>query len=511
MAQTAQGTGSGSGSCSNAAAVSTLSTATHWTPGNVIGLCGTITSNITAEGSGTSGNPITVYWEPGASMTMSASSCSSQCLNISGQSYITLDGGTNGVITVPNNGDSGTTDIGVRGIAVSNASNITIEDLTIENLYVANSGVAKSYSGEDPAGVWVIDSPNFVLDHSTLSYAGDEGVLFANNEAIGTQTISDNNFVGENWDIASTNATDGAQGPWYIYGNHFGSMSNWDTPNDAWHHNGIFCYTANEGTYDPPVTFYIYNNLFNGDPGADATSWVDIQYCSNDTSNYDVFNNIFASQNEDPGNGDDNANEGNDNAYNNTFVGSGGGSESLLYMRNTGNHDVRNSIFWNGSVGEPSRSGCGGSAPSGYPCPTYSLNNNIYANSMGGSTMTFDCPPNNTEYSWTGGWSSWVSCIGANRMSGGSDETGSFGPPGSSETVTNPDLDSNDNPSSGSPALGTGQNLYSTCNGQPNPGLGALCYTYAGPQPSGTGAGPNGQWATPTARPTSGAWNIGAY
>ena len=46
----------------------------------------------------------------------------------------------------------------------------------------------------------------------------------------------------------------------------------------------------------------------------------------------------------------------------------------------------------------------------------------------------------------------------------------------------------------GGPANGTGANLYSTCNGQANPGLGALCYDAAG-----------------VARPASGAWDIGAY
>ena len=196
VGQAAQGTGSGSGSCSNAAAISTLSTATHWTAGNVIGLCGTITSQITAHGSGTSGDPITVYWEPGASVSLPAASCSAQCISISGQNYITLDGGTNGVLTVPNNGDQGSTNVGVRGVAVSNASNVTIKNLTIENLYLAHSDVAKSYTGEDPAGIWVINSPNFVLDHNTLSYAGDEGVIFVNSQATGTATISNNDFSG---------------------------------------------------------------------------------------------------------------------------------------------------------------------------------------------------------------------------------------------------------------------------------------------------------------------------
>jgi hypothetical protein len=47
---------------------------------------------------------------------------------------------------------------------------------------------------------------------------------------------------------------------------------------------------------------------------------------------------------------------------------------------------------------------------------------------------------------------------------------------------------------SGSPAIGAGANLYNLCNGQPNPGLGALCFDANG-----------------KARPSSGAWDAGAF
>jgi len=46
----------------------------------------------------------------------------------------------------------------------------------------------------------------------------------------------------------------------------------------------------------------------------------------------------------------------------------------------------------------------------------------------------------------------------------------------------------------GSPAIRTGANLYSTCNGQPNPGLGALCFDFAG-----------------NVRSSTAPWDIGAY
>jgi hypothetical protein len=49
-------------------------------------------------------------------------------------------------------------------------------------------------------------------------------------------------------------------------------------------------------------------------------------------------------------------------------------------------------------------------------------------------------------------------------------------------------------PTTSSVVYQKGANLYSLCNGQSNPGIGALCYDLAG-----------------NARPSSGAWDIGAY
>src|SRR5262245_40084448 len=81
-------------------------------------------------------------------------------------------------------------------------------------------------------------------------------------------------------------------------------------------------------------------------------------------------------------------------------------------------------------------------------------------------------------------WRSWL--LGAFPASGG--DTHGF-------AQTNMSIDATTGrPLAGSPLIGAGQNLNSICSGQPNPGLGALCFDAAG-----------------TARPVAGAWDIGAY
>jgi hypothetical protein len=82
FAQSSAGTGMGS-DCADARAISSM-LAMDWSPGNNLYLCGTYTTQPVALGSGTSGSPITVTYESGAS---------GPCPNLNGYTYITVVGG----------------------------------------------------------------------------------------------------------------------------------------------------------------------------------------------------------------------------------------------------------------------------------------------------------------------------------------------------------------------------------------------------------------------------------
>jgi hypothetical protein len=83
FAQASAGTGMGS-DCAEARAISSM-LAMDWSPGNDLHLCGTYTTQPVALGSGTSGSPITVTYESGAS---------GPCPNLNGYTYITVVGGS---------------------------------------------------------------------------------------------------------------------------------------------------------------------------------------------------------------------------------------------------------------------------------------------------------------------------------------------------------------------------------------------------------------------------------
>ena len=96
---------------------------------------------------------------------------------------------------------------------------------------------------------------------------------------------------------------------------------------------------------------------------------------------------------------------------------------------------------------------------------------------------------------YPGGTSNWASFIAAANTRGPSEQhstnTGLWS--GTACCSGTLGLNSDLTPQSTSAVRGAGVNLYSVCNGQPNPGLGALCSDYLG-----------------VARPTSAAWDAGA-
>ena len=105
IAQNSAGGDSGA-NCSNAhSAVWFNSNATG---GNTYHLCGTFTGTanttiLTVPASGTSANPLVILFEPGAILTSTRWSANG-AIYISGKNYITIDGGSNGIIQNTNNG-----------------------------------------------------------------------------------------------------------------------------------------------------------------------------------------------------------------------------------------------------------------------------------------------------------------------------------------------------------------------------------------------------------------------
>ncbi|HET6866291.1 MAG TPA: hypothetical protein VFH80_10220 [Solirubrobacteraceae bacterium] len=487
VAQTAAGTGSGSGSCSNAAAVSTLSTSTEWTAGNVIGLCGTITSAINAEGSGTAGNPITVYWEPGATLS-NANWGQGAAISTNSHTYLTFNGGSDGSIQATALG-SGLADAGqhAQGIWATGCTGCTIENLTIFNLYQHTSSTDTAVDQSQDEGIVFSGSDVTIADNTIhdvgwalhgQSSNGDSGYYIHGNDIYNV----DHGYA------QTTGFAGGSVGPVYFYDNQVHDYAAWDTTTDAYHHDGLHCYTSDSGAGASHYTgFYIFDNVFynsgqnitaqiflEGGTGSSATP------CADSTSPVWVFNNI-ANVTDVSNNGAFGLFSGQLNVYNNTLSGQDttGGT---VYVTNS---DATAEKFENNvlTTGDQVMSAAPSYFASGQP------DYNTYAN---GGSNGFVCSANFYTFSQ---FSSWQSCIGADSHS---------------QAVASASLNADYSPQAGSPVLGAGANLTSVCGALPTSPVdadSALCTSYTGPA-MGASAGSS---TSGTSRPSTSAWNAGAY
>jgi hypothetical protein len=172
IAQTATGSANGT-SCGDAFAVSFLSNSGNWSgssasaqigPGSTVHLCGTFTGAagqsrmIPILGSGASGNPITIHFEQGAKATAPYWGTGGFIGAASGVSYITIDGGgagsvfdgtftPNGDIVASANGASRANHVaGSICVAFTGAG---AHDITVKNLECENMFVALQNSSNN--------------------------------------------------------------------------------------------------------------------------------------------------------------------------------------------------------------------------------------------------------------------------------------------------------------------------------------------------------------------------
>src|SRR5262249_32126916 len=136
-------------------------------PGAVVGLCGVIESTMVVQGSGSQGKPVTLYFMRGAKISQPA--CS-PCLEMDGQQFITVDGGTNGIVESTNNG----TNLGLHtpstGIVANPCSHCEIKNLTVRNIYV-HSGSGSEIDQTLVRSIY-FDGSNVRIDHNVFHDAG---------------------------------------------------------------------------------------------------------------------------------------------------------------------------------------------------------------------------------------------------------------------------------------------------------------------------------------------------
>jgi len=526
FAQNAQGANNGQ-DCADAYAYNDgtngINKAANWAPGNTLHICGTIsapagTNLITCQASGSSSGPITIKWESGAILQEPYfGTGGSAGINLTGCNYITLDGGNTGVASLPTssqayntggviqayaNGTSGTSacpgasSTGTAActyqtnpttlIQAANSNNLTVENLVIGPAYVVTATDGNN-GAPGAAGIYFQGS-NVTITNNQFH---DDGIGI-DNTSYGTASntvISNNDFQEQGWALGCAGAT-GVNANYQFYGNHLHNFDRWTlTPA---HVNGIHCYDLGQGSAGGISSFYLYNNLFDGNMGSCCwTAWAYFEadgpgqnWVANTGALY-AFNNVFVAPSNCCLNGNGLLNYGGGQGHmilNNYFYGTQAQGGPCIDFTGSGpGQTIENNVFEN----------CGqviaGTTFDGNPAPAWvTWDYNIYANISSGNTAWAVNSIN------TNSLSTWQSGCGCDAHSNA--QMGSL-----LADITNEGV-----PSAGYMGIAQGANLTNIASGN----LAALDYDTSA-----------GNARTPVQRPggtcstqgTTSCWDIGGY
>jgi len=481
IAQNAAGANSGQ-SCANAYAYGFFNSASNWGngasqigPGTTVHLCGKITAQLTAQGSGSSGSPITMFFEPGASITLSVCP-SSGCLGISGLSYITVDGGAtcgwvsgalvscNGSVLATASGSAfGNGGTSSFGIEATNCAYCEIRNLQVSVYQHTSSSDSPNgdMRGIDQLGIKT-PGATFLVHHNIVHEAASAIVYVPGSSNDSGLQVYNNYLYNSNSGLDISNNNNGSLTAALVHDNHFGSNSNWDTAGCAYHHNSLhaFAYTTtNSG-------IQYYNNLIDGNWGGCPTSELFLEGSGSLNNNCTVFNNLFLATYAQENNGVVSITCGGMvRFFNNTLIGSLQSGDTCLSIQGTSGASVyvENNII----------SGCNTLLESGNPANFWATwNYNVWGGDPSGTPWALSCGNSGCSYYSYSGWQSACSC----------DSKSTFG-----SSTSYVSVNTNGTLASGSPALGVGVNLS-------NLGIIPLDSDNAG-----------------IARPANGSWVAGAF
>ena len=284
------GTGTGTG-CSTAKAYTWFNTASSWGtgatqigPGTTVHLCGTFVGTagqrlLIVGGSGTSTSPITIKFEANAVLTAPYWS-SIGAIYEDGKSYVVIDGGTNGLIKNTANGTGRGNAQASRGVFAANCNGCVVKNLTIADLYVRTSYNDLAVTQQGVNCIYFLNANNFTITHVTCHDTGWAFAGFGNNFTLSFSNIYN---IDHGLAFGPSGTTSGFQ----IHDNHIHNYVNWDSPTNAYHHDGLHMWGQRGGIV---TNGSIYNNVFDGDSGVNITGHI---YLQDSIKGVAVYNNVF--------------------------------------------------------------------------------------------------------------------------------------------------------------------------------------------------------------------------
>ena len=495
IAQNATGTANGA-DCNDAYAVSFFDTSSNWastptvgkiSPGTTVHLCGTITApggtynQFNFQDSGTAGDPITLQFDPttGGNISLTTQMTGS-IIALDGYNYITIIGhsseGTSPDCQATQNGSPPLAyQNDFSCIEASGSSNVTVSNFGCANLY-QHTSASDTAAPSDTTGCFHANPIGAnVTIHDFTFHDADAGIIAFAGGTSGSANFNvyNGNLYNINHDVELVCGSATALSGVAFHDSQIHDPANWDTMAGVYHHDGLFVQGPGTGGCS---SVYDYNNWYYGNWGSTGGTSPIFLDADVDTAIY-VFNDVFTNT---PTAADGITLSGNGTifAYNNTGIS---GSTGGLGLKMTNVVDMRNNVLTGYSTFVQN-------AGSGFSIAA--MDYNAYANlyPSGNQAFYFNSSSSNGS-SLTSQFSSWQGIVQA--LTPGSESH--------SVTTSSANLNSYGVPQAGSFVIGAGVNL---CNGI------VSCTGNLAALANDTSLG---NTRTPTARPSTGAWDIGAY
>lgn len=304
VAQSAAGGDTGA-DCSNAKSLSWLNNPSNWgtgagkvSAGDTVHLCGTFTGQLAVAGSGSAGSPVILRFESGAKFTANWWPYQDGAIKVNGKQWITLDGGSNGLIESTNNGTALGVQTNATGVYLLYTTNVTVQNLTVTNLYVRTPESSDSQGGQQ--GVFAVGpAVNLTVQNCDVSHA-EAGIYCA--VTYGENIVIRSNRIRDvSWGIAcATSSGSGAVYGSHIYQNTITDLWRWASgywlvdpgPPERYedfHADGIFVWASFGGGVHTNCN--IYQNHIGGIVGEGCTAGI---YVSGNSNSMwaTVYNNV---------------------------------------------------------------------------------------------------------------------------------------------------------------------------------------------------------------------------
>ena len=315
VAQTAAGGDTGA-DASNAHSLSWLNTAGNWgggagevDPGDTVILNGTFTSRLTVQASGTVGNVITIqfasgakfsatHWNTSGSNDANADNYAGAAIYATGKSYITIDGGADGIIEATANGTAAANQKQCFGVMFyGGTTGSTVKNLTIRNLYVRTASSADSNYFCDSVrmlGVLV----NVAVHDCTTSESGSAVVLGYSGTSSGASIYNNTCTSHGSGLIIGSTAVGATMANPLIYNNTITNTLAWSGHPDV-HVEAIHAWAVQASSLITGLK--IYGNSISGNNGIYSTSMIFVEgYITAPL----VYNNLIVHDTYTGGNGD---------------------------------------------------------------------------------------------------------------------------------------------------------------------------------------------------------------